>query len=102
MQHHYPSSSLTRIIDQSLFYQCACPAQVCRSILDLRELHDYQRNCGNDSANDKSVHDAIADAACAAHAGMEQCLTNILAIEGWDLQTLSMPEALRKKPAKLL
>jgi hypothetical protein len=31
---------------------------------------------------------------------MEQCLTRVLEIEGWDPVTLRLPEALRKKTAK--
>ena len=33
---------------------------------------------------------------------MEECLAEVLKIEGWDLSTLIMPEALRKKPLKTL
>lgn len=102
MEQRFDSASLSRIIDQALVYQCACPAQVCRTILELRELYDYQRNCGNDGANDRSVHDNIAAATGRAHETMEQCLTEILAIEGWDMANLTMPEALRKKPAKAI
>lgn len=102
MKQLFDASSLSRIIDQALVYQCACPAQVCRSILELRELYDYERNCANDSANDRNVHDTIAEATSRAHETMEQCLEQILVIEGWDRTTLTMPDALRKKPAKAL
>ena len=102
MKHQFDSFSLSRIIDQALVYQCACPAQVCRSILELRELYDYQRDCANDSVNDRSVHDTIAEATSLAHETMEQCLDRILVIEGWDTATLTMPESLRKKTAKAL
>jgi hypothetical protein len=81
-------------------YQCACPAQVCRAIFELRELHDYQLNCGNDSANDEAVHSTIADATERAHAVMEECLSAVLQLEGWDPATLAMPHALRKKVAR--
>lgn len=102
MKYQFDSFSLSRIIDQALVYQCACPAQVCRSILELRELYDYQRDCANDSVNDRSVHDTIAEATSLAHETMEQCLDQILVIEGWDKTTLTMPESLRKKTAKAL
>ena len=102
MKYQFDSFSLSRIIDQALVYQCACPAQVCRSILELRELYDYQRDCANDSVNDRSVHDTIAEATSLAHETMEQCLERILVIEGWDTTTLTMPESLRKKTAKAL
>lgn len=83
-------------------YQCACPAQVCRAIFELRELHDYQRNCGNDTQNDVAVHSSIADATERAHAVMEECLTKVLSLEGWDPATLAMPESLRKKVARVV
>ncbi|GAC1599575.1 MAG: hypothetical protein NVS3B2_00890 [Ramlibacter sp.] len=48
------------------------------------------------------VHQAIADATEQSHALMEQCLTRVLALEGWDPVTLAMPEALRDKQRKSL
>ncbi len=100
MQEKYHASQLSKVIDQALIYQCACPAQVCRAIFELRELYDYQMNCAADTANDRLVHEAIAQATEKSHAVMEQCLTKVLEIEGWDLAVLSMPESLRKKTAK--
>lgn len=102
MQEEFNPSQISKVIDQALVYQCACPAQVCKTIFELRELYDYQQNCGNDTANDKLVHDTIAKAAEDAHRIMETCLKEILAIEGWDMANLEMPASLRKKPRKLL
>lgn len=102
MKEQFNSSQISRVIDQALVYQCACPAQVCRTIFELRELYDYQMNCANDTANDKLVHTTIAQATEQAHALMEICLQKILDIEGWDLNLLTMPESLRRKPGKLL
>ena len=100
MQEKFNSAQISKVIDQALVYQCACPAQVCRAIFELRELYDYQMNCANDTVNDREVHETIAAAAIEAHQIMENCLIRILEIEGWDATTLNMPESLRKKPAK--
>ena len=102
MKEKYNASQVSKVIDQALVYQCACPAQVCRAIFELRELHEYQMNCANDSVNDELVHRTIAEAAEKAHELMEDCLTNILDIEGWDKASLAMPQALKKKPTKSL
>jgi hypothetical protein len=102
MKERFNPSQISRVIDQALVYQCACPAQVCRTIFELRELYEYQMNCANDTANDQLVHNTIAAAAEKAHVLMEECLKQILEIEGWDTQNLVMPEALKKKPAKSL
>jgi hypothetical protein len=67
MQEEFNPSQISKVIDQALVYQCACPAQVCKTIFELRELYDYQQNCANDTANDKLVHDTIAKAAEEAH-----------------------------------
>ncbi|MBC8008884.1 MAG: hypothetical protein H7067_02150, partial [Burkholderiales bacterium] len=93
-------AQISKVIDQALMYQCACPAQVCRAIFELRELYQFQMNCANDTANDRLVHETIADAADKAHQLMESCLARILEIEGWDRDTLAMPASLRKKTAK--
>ena len=100
MKEQFSAAQISRVIDQALIYQCACPAQVCRAIFELRELYEYQINCANDSTNDERVHSTIARATEKSHSAMEDCLKEILAIEGWDLASLSLPEALKKKPAK--
>ena len=100
MKEQFSASQISKVIDQSLIFQCACPAQVCRAIFELRELYEYQMNCVNDSANDERVHGNIALATEKAHAVMEECLNQILEIEGWDKISLAMPEALKKKIVK--
>lgn len=100
MKERFNTTQISKVIDQALMYQCACPAQVCRAIFELRELHDYQMNCANDTANDRLVHETIAAAAEQAHGLMEECLARILEIEGWDTTELVMPESLRKKSTK--
>ena len=102
MQERFNAAQVSKVIDQALVYQCACPAQVCRTIFELRELYDYQMNCANSTANDRVVHETIAATTAQAHQLMEECLAKILEIEGWDLATLEMPLSLRKKPAKSL
>lgn len=96
----YKSNDLSKIIDQALVYQCACPAQVCNALIELRELHDYQVRCMERSDVDRQVHEAIAAATVKAHDEMEACLKQVLELEGWDPSTLTMPTHLRKKPAK--
>ena len=100
MNERFTAAQVSRIIDQGLIYQCACPAQVGRAIFELRELYAYQVSCGNDTANDERVHSAIARATEKSHETMEACLEEILTIEGWDKATLSLPESLKLKPAK--
>ena len=100
MKERFNASQVSKVIDQALVYQCACPAQVCRAIFELRELHQYQVNCANDSVNDEVVHNTIALATEKAHQILEDCLARILEIEGWDTATLNMPETLKKKPVK--
>lgn len=102
MHERYTAAQISRVLDQALVYQCACPAQVCRTVFELRELYDYQKNCANDTANDRLVHEAIAGATARAHEAMEQCLAQVLQIEGWDPQTLTLPESLRRKVARVL
>ena len=102
MREHFDAAQISKVIDQALVYQCACPAQVGRAIFELRELYDYQMNCASDSDNDELVHRTIADATEKSHEVMEECLRRILEIEGWDQTTFLMPQALKKKPAQVL
>ena len=102
MKEQFNPSQISRIIDQSLVFQCACPAQVCRAIFELRDLYRYQMECIGDSRNDALVHQTIADAVERSHALMEDCLTQVLRIEGWDIATLVVPESLRDKQRRSL
>ncbi len=101
MKEKYTAAQISRIIDQALVYQCACPAQVCKTLLELRELWAYQQNCLGKTDVDKAVHQAIALSTEIAHAEYERCLEALLQLEGWDLATLTMPDLMKAKALKL-
>lgn len=100
MKTHFSGQQLGHIIDQSLIYQCACPAQVCQALIGLRDLYAYQQGCLETTEVDRAVHERIAQAVRDSHAIMEECLRDILTLEGWDLDTLTMPDNLRKRLPK--
>ena len=101
MKEQFNASQISKVIDQALIYQCACPAQVCKAIFELRELYDYQMNCASDNKNNALVHKTIAAAAEVSHEIMEECLKQILQIEGWDQSNFIMPELLKQKIPKI-
>jgi hypothetical protein len=98
----FSDQELEQIVEEATIYMCACPGQVAAQLRSLRELHRYQMCCATEPDNDGSVHCTIADATERSHATMEACLEQVLALEGWDRQTLKMPEGLRRKRAELL
>ncbi|MCB6182825.1 hypothetical protein LIN78_04585 [Leeia sp. TBRC 13508] len=96
----FSNEQIEKIRSEALFYQCACPAQVCVSIASLRGLYEYQQNCLSDTSkteNEVRVHSEIAASVRKAHAEMEACLDTVLTLEGWDRNTFEMPEGLRIK-----
>lgn len=98
----YENSQLAHIIEQAMICQCACPAQVAQELLGLRELFRYQRDCSAVRKEDAGVHARIMESLRVAHAELETCLDDVLALEGWDPATLSMPEGLRQLRDDLL
>ncbi len=98
MDIQFTDRQLSRIIDQSLIFQCACPAQVAKQIIGLRDLHAYQRECLDATDTDRAVHARIAEDAVRAHAVLEECLRAVLILEKWNLETLDMPATLKKVP----
>jgi hypothetical protein len=98
MESQFSDQQLSHIIDQSLIYQCACPAQVAKHLIGLRDLYEYQQNCLNQTETDKAVHQRIASDAQRAHIALEECLHQVLLLEEWDMTTLAMPASLQKKP----
>lgn len=100
LQQKFSSDELVKIVEEAMLYMCACPAQVAAEIRRLRELFQYQQNCETGQTGQPSnvaVHQTIARSAMQAHAAMEACLDQILTLEGWDRQTLKMPEGLRQQ-----
>lgn len=97
METRYSKEQLTRIAEQAAIHQCACPAQVSKTISELRDLYAYQQQCLDLSEIDREVHTTIAVAAEQALAIIEQCLADVLKLEGWDPVTLTMPAELQKR-----
>ncbi len=98
LNYTFTTNQLECISGQALIYFCSCPAQVSIQINSLRKLFDYQLNCAEsrtDNNQQTEVHKRIAQATQKAHQIMESCLEEILEIEGWDRETLTMPEGLR-------
>lgn len=96
----YTNAQIEKIRDQGFIYMCACPSQVSEQIAHLRRLFAYQFNCMNNVESemviDVQTHEIIAKATLQAHEIMQKCLHDILVYEKWDLETLEMPENLRK------
>ncbi|MGE4448995.1 hypothetical protein [Azospira oryzae] len=97
MEQRFSDQQLERIIDEATIYMCACPAQVAAAIRDLRGLYRYQQDCLEAPSSERPVHQLIAASTNTAHAELEECLDRVLDLEGWDRQTLRMPEGLRRK-----
>lgn len=97
LNRRFAPRELEAILEEASIYMCACPAQVVVAIRQLRELHRYQLACIKGPQAIPGVHERIVQATEVAHAEMEQCLADILAMEGWDPVTFRMPEGLRRR-----
>jgi hypothetical protein len=82
------------IIDQALLTVCACPAQVAREIENLAQVIRYQEQCLETASQNRESHQQIAESCRQALASLENCLLRVLELEGWDLETLTMPAAI--------
>ncbi len=101
LDNKFTALQLAVINDQAALYSCACPLHVSMQITNLRKLFDYQNQCmAMDELAENNVltqvHRRIAEATKQAHAIMEQCLDEILDLEGWDRTKMEMPAGLRK------
>ena len=93
----YTPQDLLHILEQAVIYQCACPAQICKSLQSAHALYAYQQQCLNATQTDVAVHQRIAETALRLIAELEQCLEDVLQLEGWDMATLTMPADLQKR-----
>lgn len=96
-EERYTDAELAKVVEQSMIYMCACPAQVADSVRKLRELFRYQMRCIAIPDNDKLVHAQIAESTIESHSIMQDCLDKIIELEAWDRSTLEMPAGLRKR-----
>jgi hypothetical protein len=99
LKYKFKSSDLKKINTQSVIYVCACPAQVSHQILQLREIFEYQTECLEQSDTNElgqRVHSRIAEAIQQAQDILEECLDDVLTLEGWERKTMTMPEGLRQ------
>lgn len=98
MKTRFNDDILSKIIEQALVYQCACPAQVAELLLELRRVEQYEIACLETEDDHLAItHRKIAESVAAAHVILEQCLDEVLDHEGWDRSTWKMPEDLRSK-----
>lgn len=93
----FTDAEIGKVLEQAMIYMCACPAQVAASLRTVRELHRYQERCMQSPKSDRGVHGEIEKAATQAHTLLQDCLLKIIELEGWDRQTLEMPEGLRQQ-----
>lgn len=97
LQNTFTDAELEKIINEATLYMCACPAQVAAQISHLRGLLRYQRNCQQTASGTAvQVHQTIVDATLLAHQQLEACLEQVMQLEGWNRQTLTMPAGLRQ------
>jgi len=101
-EERYTNAELVSIIEQSLIYMCACPAQLAEALLKLRSLLQYQLSCSADPSNEAAVHSVIAKSTVQSHHILQDCLDTVIALEKWDRATLQMPDGLRKRQMKEL
>lgn len=83
MTNKFTQEQLNDIMEQSLVRQCACPSLLTRLLSDARYLQQFQENCLNESETDQRIHAAIAHTTEVVSAQLEECLIEVLAIEGW-------------------
>jgi len=100
LDHKFTALHLAIINKQAALYTCACPVHISMQITNLRKLFDYQKTCMEMPAENEVqmiVHQRIAEVTKQAHELMEQCLDEVLDLEGWDRTKLEMPEGIRKR-----
>jgi ABC-type uncharacterized transport system ATPase subunit len=102
LDQKFTALELAIINDQAALYTCACPVHVSLQITNLRKLFDYQKQCMEmdspaENSVDVQVHRRIAEVTKQAHQLMEQCLDEILDLEGWDRRKLAMPAVGNRK-----
>lgn len=100
--YRFSDADLTQIVEEAAIYMCACPGQVASELRQLRDLIHYQQRCIHSGETSVRVHEIIEAASWQAHAHMEACLEDVLALEGWDRATLRMPEGLRQLRDELI
>ena len=98
LETKFTALQLAIINNQAALYTCACPVHISMQITNLRKLFDYQKTCMEMPVENEvqtRVHQRIAEVTKQAHELMEQCLDEVLDLEGWDRTKMEMPEGIR-------
>lgn len=98
----FTPEELARIRGQSMSYLCACPGQLASMLEMALRVEAHEVDCLKDTDNDRRVHERIAGAVVDVRRILDSALNDVLALEGWDRDTLEMPEALQKRLAAQL
>ena len=104
LDNKFTALQLAIINNQAALYTCACPVHISMQITNLRKLFDYQKTCIDMPAENDvhtKVYQRIAEVTKQAHQLMEQCLDEILDLEGWDKNKLEMPAGIRMRIEKI-
>ena len=105
MESKYSQEQLNEIMEQGMVLQCACPSLLARLLSDATYLNEYQAKCLRDNPTDQRVHEAIARATHISAKALEDCLTEVLVLENWEISrdgTIKMPESLIKQQMRLI
>lgn len=102
LEKRFSDEQLSKIVNEATIYMCACPAQIAEQIRQLRSLVRYQEQCDSQMDTDSVVHKTIAKAGLLSLKIMEDCLDEVLTLEGWDRTSLTMPEGLRKRRDEII
>ena len=103
LDNKFTALQLAIINNEAALYTCACPVHISMQITNLRKLFDYQKTCMELPPENNiqiQVHQRIAEVTKQAHQLMEQCLDDILDLEGWDKNKLEMPPGIRTRIKK--
>jgi hypothetical protein len=93
----FTQDQLNNIMEQGMVRQCACPSLLTRLLSDARYLNEYQQICQDGDPADQRVHAAIAEATEIVAGVLEDCLIEVLFLEGWETDKqggFTMPEHL--------
>ena len=94
----FASDALEDIVKRLADGSCACPADVCAAILAVRKLFGSQFECLLNAHEGllKDSHGVMAYYAGRVHRELEECLDQVMKIEGWNPQTPEMPPEIRR------
>jgi len=93
----FSEAQLRHIQDEAIMYSCGCPEELSEVLMQLRHVRTLMDDCLDTASTDPNTHARVLSMLAIVTPHIEACLGDILESEGWNMETFSLPPAVKAR-----